>query len=45
MRRLSFWFPAVILVWAALWGLALRFRIESIEPTRPYATCQDRAAW
>jgi len=21
------------------------FRVETIEPTRPFATCEDRAAW
>lgn len=48
-RAIVRWF--VILELAAVLAVLAAFAVfafrepESIEPTRPYATCEDRAAW
>jgi len=39
MKRLAVLLGGALLL--AWWFL----RVPTIEPTRPYATCEDRAAW
>ena len=37
--------PLALLVGTLLMWAWVLLRVPSIEPTRPFATCEDRAAW